>query len=142
MWQGLSTSRFQLLLLCICYWHGPKHLISFSSYKAWKPPRFVSSQSRTNINLEGVSKKNPTTPNQISYSFKWIFSPELKLFLNPIFSALNIPCLIAGEKKPSFIPTNKVASSLFAQATKLFLCSSHCTRHRLHKELLYLDYIK
>lgn len=104
MWQGLSTSRFQLLLLCICYWHGPKHLISFSSYKAWKPPRFVSSQSRTNINLEGVSKKNPTTPNQISYSFKWIFSPELKLFLNPIFSALNIPCLIAGEKNlPSYL---------------------------------------
>lgn len=143
----LPTSRFRLLLLCFHCRHSPKLLTSFSFKKAWQPLRFESSQSRANINLEGISEKKKNKPNktqpQILSSFKWtFFFPKLELFLNPIFSVLNIPCLKQEKPPPSSCLQMKVASSLFAQATKPFLCSLCCKGYSLHKELLYLDYIK
>jgi len=105
----------------------------------------VSSQSRININLEGISKKkkksNKPTPNFIIFQVD-LFSRAEAIFKSYFSTVKYTLPYCRGKRKPFFMLTNKVASSLCAEATKPFLCSLCYKRYRLHKELLYLDYIK
>lgn len=95
----ISTATAMHLLLA---WSKASNFIFFLQGMETTKVCVISVQNKHKFGRR--KQKKTTTPNQISYSFKWIFSPELKLFLNPIFSALNIPCLIAGEKNlPSYL---------------------------------------
>lgn len=128
---------WSLLLCCHCR-HSPDPLTSFSFKQGRQSPGFQPPQPRA---------RHPQNRPPVLYSFKWTFPPpsKLGLFLNPIFSVLNKPCLKQRERNPSNPPSClqvKVASSWWAQATKPSQRPSCCTRRSLQEALLYLDYIK
>lgn len=133
----ISTATAMHLLLA---WSKASNFIFFLQGMETTKVCVISVQNKHKFGRRKQKKPNNPKPNFIFFQVD-LFSRTEAIFKS-YFLSVKYTLSYCRGKKPSFIPTNKVASSLFAQATKPFLCSSNCTRYRLHKELLYLDYIK